>query len=205
MTYCIEKSAFVMSGISSFWCLVSFCGGIWNISIKIIYKLKSDIIKTQTHSSYRGQYTRNFKGLFHVKRSLHVVQACIDFSPEVSVNSCSCFCNVQNVFFYPICREPFFRSSGCFFYSKHKQEGKYILLRYHPFTKLVFYAASIVLQSATCDEEIIVLWPWQSQKVPIHLFSILQAKRGGRPKVRPNSWIFNIFRESSIFIFVDNY
>ena len=33
---------------------------------QIIYKLKSDIIKTQTHGSYRGQYTRNFKGLFHV-------------------------------------------------------------------------------------------------------------------------------------------
>ena len=44
-----------------------------------------------------------------------------------------------------------------FFYSKHEQEGKYILLRYHPFAKLVFYAASIVLQSATFDEEIIVL------------------------------------------------
>ena len=46
-----------------------------------------------------------------------------------------------------------------FFYSKHEQdlEGKYILLRYHPFTELVFYAASIVLQSATFDEEIIVL------------------------------------------------
>ena len=70
-----------------------------------------------------------------------------------------CFCNVQNLglFFYPICWEPFFQSSGCVFYSKHEQEGKYILLRYHPFTKLVFYAASIVLQSATFDEEIIVL------------------------------------------------
>jgi len=57
---------------------------------QIIYKLKSDITKTQTHGSYRGRYTRNFKGLFHVKRSLHLVQACIDFSLEFGVNSCKC-------------------------------------------------------------------------------------------------------------------
>ena len=86
MTYCIEKSAFVMSWISSSWRLVSFYGGggynLETSAYNIIYKLKSDIIKTQTHGSYRGQYTRNFKGLFHVKRSLHVVQACIDFSPS---------------------------------------------------------------------------------------------------------------------------
>ena len=60
-------------------------GGYWKRQHQIIYKLKSDIIKTQTHGSYRGQYTRNFKGLFHVKRSLH---ACIDFPPEFGVNVC---------------------------------------------------------------------------------------------------------------------
>ena len=152
MTYCIEKSAFVMSWISSSWRLVSFYvgrGGYWKRQHQIIYKLKSDIIKTQTHGSYRGQYTRNFKGLFHVKRSLHVVQACIDFFPKFGVNSCKrserkslcfssflyqlyqiyivkdCFCNVQN-FFYPICWEPFFRSSGCFFtQSTNKKENIY--------------------------------------------------------------------------------
>ena len=186
MTYCIEKSAFVMSWISSSWRLVSFYGGggYWKRQHQIIYKLKSDIIKTQTHGSYRGQYTRNFKGLFHVKRSLHVVQACIDFSPEFGVNSCKrserkslCFSSflyqlyqiyivnlsrktafaISKTFFLSDLSGTLFSKFWLFFYSKHEQEGKYILLRYHPFTELVFYAASIVLQSATCDEEIIVL------------------------------------------------
>ena len=159
-------------------------GWYWKHQHQIIYKLKSDIIKTQTHGSYRGQYTRNFKGLFHVKRSLHVVQACIDFSPEFGVNSCKrserkslCFSSflyqLYQIYIVNLSRKTAFAMSKTFFfirfvgnpffevlvvfYSKHEQEGKYILLRYHPFTKLVFYAASIVLQSATCDEEIIVL------------------------------------------------
>ena len=162
-------------------------GGYWKCQHQIIYKLKSDIIKTQTHGSY-SQYTRNFKGLFHVKGSLHVVQACIDFSPKFGVNSCKrserkslCFSSFlyqlyqifivnlsrnlktafaisKTFFFIRFVGNPFFEVLVVFLL-KHEQEGKYILLRYHPFTKLVFYAASIniVLQSATCDEEIIVL------------------------------------------------
>ena len=112
------------------------------------------------------------------------MQACIDFSPEFGVNSCKrserkslCFSSflyqlyqiyivnlsrktafaISKTFFLSDLSGTLFSKFWLFFYSKHEQEGKYILLRYHPFTKLVFYAASIVLQSATCDEEIIVM------------------------------------------------
>jgi len=112
------------------------------------------------------------------------VQACIDFSPEFGVNSCKrserkslCFSSflyqlyqiyivnlsrktafaMSKTFFLSDLSGTLFSKFWLFFYSKHEQEGKYILLRYHPFTELVFYAASIVLQSATFDEEIIVL------------------------------------------------
>ena len=96
---------------------------------QIIYKLKSDIIKTQTHGSYRGQYTRNFKGLFHVKRSLHVVQACIDFSPEFGVNSCKrserkslCFSSflyqLYQIYIVNLSRKTAFAMSKTFFFTR---------------------------------------------------------------------------------------
>ena len=147
-TYCIEKSAFVMSWISSSWRLVSFYGCVscemesapcaslyWFLPEFGVNSCKRSERKSLCFSSFLYQLYQ----IYIVNLSWKTAFA------------------MSKTFFYPICREPFFKVLVDFFYSKHKQEGKYILLRYHPFTKLVFYAASIVLQSATCDEEIIVL------------------------------------------------
>ena len=57
-------------------------GGIGNVSINLFTNSNLISLKHRHNDSYRGQYTQNVKGLFHVKWSLHLVQACIDFSPS---------------------------------------------------------------------------------------------------------------------------